>query len=100
MIDNLDINTLCLSDLRSRLTTVTQDISIFKGSVQFNLDPFKTFEDSEIWAVLKEVGLSSQNQDSPTPEGFITSLGMELSEGGGNMSAGELGRYSSPFQSR
>lgn len=36
-IDGVNINTLSLKDLRSRLTIVAQEAALFKGSLRFNL---------------------------------------------------------------
>lgn len=59
MIDGLDINTLKLADLRSRLTIVAQESALFAGSLRFNLDPFSAYEDADIWDALRRVQMAA-----------------------------------------
>lgn len=41
LIDGLDVATIGLRDLRSRLALVPQDPVVFSGSIRSNLDPFQ-----------------------------------------------------------
>ena len=61
-IDGLDISTIALHELRSRLTIIPQDAVLFSGSLRFNLDPFNEHEDIELWSILARVHLLG-----PTP---------------------------------
>lgn len=57
MIDNIDIGLIPLQTLRERITIITQDPTMFQGSIRSNLDPFETYSDLELHAVLRKVGL-------------------------------------------
>ncbi|KAM4087722.1 hypothetical protein ACB094_07G016900 [Castanea mollissima] len=52
IIDGIDISTIGLHDLRSRLGIIPQDPTLFSGSVRYNLDPLSNHTDQEIWEVL------------------------------------------------
>ncbi|PAV79138.1 hypothetical protein WR25_03212 [Diploscapter pachys] len=82
-IDQEDVSTIELSELRSKLTIVPQDPVLFTGTLRMNLDPFDQFSDKEIWTALENSHLSS----------FVSSLQDELnyaiSEGGENLSVGQ-----------
>jgi len=51
MIDNINISTIGLHDLRSRLSIIPQDPTMFEGTVRNNLDPLEEHTDEEIWEV-------------------------------------------------
>mmetsp|Transcript_20598 Transcript_20598/g.27816 ORF Transcript_20598/g.27816 Transcript_20598/m.27816 type:complete len:96 (+) Transcript_20598:445-732(+) len=40
VVDGVDIASLELSELRSRITVIEQDPTLFTGTLRFNLDPF------------------------------------------------------------
>ncbi|KAF9459383.1 multidrug resistance-associated ABC transporter [Collybia nuda] len=55
MIDGIDISTIGIHDLRSRLTFIPQDATLFSGTLRDNLDPFKEHDDRECLDVLHRV---------------------------------------------
>ena len=59
LIDEIDIKSLGLHDLRTKLTIIPQDPVFFSGSLRMNLDPFGKFSDHDLWKVLEKAHLKS-----------------------------------------
>ena len=51
IIDEIDISKIGLHDLRSRLSIIPQDPTMFDGTVRVNLDPLHQYSDTEVWEV-------------------------------------------------
>jgi ABC-type multidrug transport system fused ATPase/permease subunit len=85
-IDGIDISTIGLEDLRSRITIVSQDVSLFSGTLRSNLDPFEEHTDQECWDVLERCHLTRLLSRAIEKGGFT--LEMPISQGG-SLSAGE-----------
>ncbi|XP_076266256.1 multidrug resistance-associated protein 1-like isoform X3 [Rhynchophorus ferrugineus] len=82
-IDGVNIATLGLHTLRSRLTIIPQDAVLFSGSLRMNLDPFDSHSDEEVWRSLEHAHLKS------FVKGLPAGLNHEVTEGGENLSVGQ-----------
>ncbi|CAH1766912.1 14810_t:CDS:10, partial [Entrophospora sp. SA101] len=67
-LDGIDISTIGLKDLRSKITIIPQDPVIFTGTLRSNLDPFNEHEDLTLWNALKRAHLIQEDLSSPNLE--------------------------------
>jgi len=67
-------------------TIVSQDVSLFSGTLRSNLDPFEEHTDQECWDVLERCHLTRLLSRAIEKGGFT--LEMPISQGG-SLSAGE-----------
>jgi ABC-type multidrug transport system fused ATPase/permease subunit len=54
-IDNIDIASVGLDDVRRRISIIPQDPVLFTGTMRSNLDPFMDYSDEDIWHALEQV---------------------------------------------
>jgi len=88
LIDNVDISKVDLQTLREKVTTIPQDPVIFKGTLQFNIDPYSKESNETIEHLLTRSGLTElMTKDNGESEKSIREFPIE--ENGNNLSAGE-----------
>ncbi|GAA5895239.1 hypothetical protein JCM6882_006625 [Rhodosporidiobolus microsporus] len=94
VVDGIDIATVGLKDLRSRLTIVPQDPVILSGSLRSTLDMFSQYDDHEIFDALRRVHLIKEGETPDSVEAganrsVFWNLDAEVAEGGTNFSTGQ-----------
>ncbi|KAK9057213.1 hypothetical protein SSX86_024580 [Deinandra increscens subsp. villosa] len=82
-IDGINISSIGLHDLRSRLSIIPQDPTLFQGSVRSNLDPLEQYTDEQIWEALDQCQLGDEVRRKECK------LDSAVSENGENWSMGQ-----------
>ncbi|KAK9468542.1 hypothetical protein V1512DRAFT_259739 [Lipomyces arxii] len=101
IIDGIDISDIGLKDLRSAITIIPQDPTLFTGTIRSNLDPFDNYSDEAVFKSLLRVHLidaiprpgdedtldvTERHKRRITP---FYDLSSPVSEGGNNLSQGQ-----------
>ena len=83
IIDGIDVSSIGLHDLRSKISIIPQEPALFSGLLRENLDPFNEYSDAVLWSALEEVELKQAVEELPA------GLSHRVSEGGSNFSVGQ-----------
>nr|XP_026483882.1 ABC transporter C family member 13 isoform X1 [Vanessa tameamea] len=81
LVDGVDVSTLHLHALRSRIGIIPQEPFIFTGSIRENVDPLRQYLDAEVWRALEACGA----RDAVVSRGGLAAPALGVSRGHAQM---------------
>ncbi|SCZ98055.1 BZ3500_MvSof-1268-A1-R1_Chr3-3g06545 [Microbotryum saponariae] len=88
LVDDRKVSETNLEALRSRMTLIPQDPTLFSGTLRSNLDPNEEYDDAVLWAAVQRSGFAGHEGDAKNRNKGM-SLDTVVQTGGSNFSQGQ-----------